>query len=204
MAVVAPQARPRKAERAAWSEGGRDERFTPRHFLAAIEDAFGAISIDPCGHPASNVMADRYIMIEEDGLKTRWSGRVAFVNPPFSAAAVWIERCHQAWRDGEVETVVLLCPARTHIRAFTEYVHEKADVVLLSGRLQFDNAADGAGFPLGLMVAAWGATESEVSRLRSLVDGAFIPAKSNPQFDSSPIEVAPFDQDEKSPNSAPA
>ncbi|WP_148649445.1 DNA N-6-adenine-methyltransferase [Novosphingobium barchaimii] len=178
MSVLAPTARGRKPERAAWAEGSRDERFTPRHFLKLIEDSFGAIAIDPCSHPNSNVVAERHIMIEENGLSTRWSGRLAYVNPPFSAAAAWIERCHQAWLNGEVETVVLLCPARTHIRAYSNFVHGVADTIFLAGRLQFDNAERGAGFPLGLMVAVWGGSKEQIAYLLSRIEGAHVSGKS--------------------------
>lgn len=175
--VISTQVRVRKPERAAWSGGGRDERFTPRHFLATIEAVFGPISIDPCAHPSSNVEAERYLFIEDDGLATRWSGRLAFVNPPFSAGAKWLERCHRAWADGEVDTVVCLLPARTHIQAHHDYVHCIADTLFLKGRLHFDNAAEGAGFPLGLMLATWGASDVQVAALVERIEGALVPGR---------------------------
>lgn len=174
LAALGLKVRQRQHERSVWSMGGRDERFTPQHFLKKIADVFGPINLDPCAHPSANVAADRYIHQEEDGLTATWSGRLAFVNPPFSSASTWIERAYRAWRDGEVETVVMLCPVRTHTKAFAEYVHGKADVVMLRGRLHFDNASDGAGYPLGLMIACWGASDDEIEVLRAMFDGPFI------------------------------
>ncbi|RSU67284.1 helix-turn-helix domain-containing protein [Sphingomonas sp. S-NIH.Pt3_0716] len=178
LAVLAPRIRQRKHEKAAWAGGTRDERFTPRHFLETIEATFGPISVDPCGHPKSNVQADRYIMIEEDGLKTRWNGRLAFVNPPYSAGSAWLERCHRAWADGEVETVVCLIPARTHISAHFRFVHGIADTLFLKGRLQFDNAVQNGGFPMGLMLACWGASDAQITTAMDRLDVALVPGSS--------------------------
>ncbi|MDF0540756.1 DNA N-6-adenine-methyltransferase [Sphingobium sp. H39-3-25] len=178
LAVLAPQVRARKHEKAAWSGGTRDERFTPVSFLESIESAFGRISIDPCGHRSSNVRADRYLFIEDDGLSTKWSGRLAFVNPPYSAGTAWLERCHRAWKDGEVETVVCLIPARTHISAHFKFVHSIADTIFLKGRMQFDNAVKNGGFPMGLMLAIWGADDDQIAAMMALVDSALVPGNS--------------------------
>lgn len=179
--VIATQVRRRASEKSAFGSGKRDERFTPTHFLDKIVESFGPISIDPCAHADANVVADRYLTVEDDGLSTTWSGDLAYVNPPYSDAAKWLERCHRAWERGECRTVVTLVPARTHIRAYANYVHDIADVVMIKGRLQFDNANLAGGFPLGLMAAAWGAADHEIERLRERVPGPFIPGRSRRQ-----------------------
>ncbi len=54
--------------------------------MEGIYAAFGEVDIDPCGHVLSPVVARRRIILSEggDGLVEDWSGRLAFVNPPFS------------------------------------------------------------------------------------------------------------------------
>ncbi len=88
MAVVAPKARRRAPERSYWSEGDkedRDSRFTPPDFMTSIYAAFGEVDLDPCAHRLSPVIAEPQIILSEggDGLIDDWSGRLAFVNPPF-------------------------------------------------------------------------------------------------------------------------
>ena len=89
MAVIAPNARRRAPERSYWGQGDkedRDSRFTPSDFMEGIYAAFGEIDLDPCGHPLSPVIAHRRILPSDggDGLVDDWSGKVAFVNPPYS------------------------------------------------------------------------------------------------------------------------
>ena len=102
LSVLAPKARRRAMERAHWGDddkADRDVRFTPPEFLAKINDAFGVIDLDPCGHALSPVVAKRRILLEEggDGLVDDWSGRLAFVNPPFSQTLRWLKRAHDQW-----------------------------------------------------------------------------------------------------------
>ncbi|WP_294328596.1 DNA N-6-adenine-methyltransferase, partial [uncultured Sphingomonas sp.] len=118
LTVLAPRARRRAMERAHWGEGDkadRDVRFTPPEFLAKIYDAFGTIDLDPCGHALSPVVAKCRILLEEggDGFVDDWSGRLAFVNPPFSETQLWLKRAHQQWSCGNVGSVVCLVPVRT-------------------------------------------------------------------------------------------
>jgi transcriptional regulator with XRE-family HTH domain len=118
LAVLAPNARRRAPERSYWGQGDkddRDSRFTPPDFMAGIYAAFGEIDLDPCAHLLSPVMARRRILLSKggDGLNDDWSGRVAFVNPPFSELLKWLRRAHDQWQAGNVETVVCLVPVRT-------------------------------------------------------------------------------------------
>jgi hypothetical protein len=50
--------------------------------------------INPCGHPLSPVIARRSIIRGHggDGLADDRSGRLVFVNPPFSALLTWLRR----------------------------------------------------------------------------------------------------------------
>lgn len=118
LAVIAPKAGRRAPERSYWGQGDkidRDSRFTPHEFMQSIYDAFGQVAIDPCGHLLSPVVAHRRILLSEegDGLADDWSGRLAYVNPPFSQLLTWLRRAHQQWQAGHVETVVCLVPVRT-------------------------------------------------------------------------------------------
>lgn len=149
MEALAPKAKRRAPERAYWGQGDkedRDSRFTPPEFIENIYTAFGEVDIDPCAHRLSPVVAKRRIILDEggDGLSDDWSGRLAFVNPPFSAQFKWLQRAHQQWRAGNVEKVACLVPARTDSTWFHDTLTTDADICLLQGRVRFLDPRGGA------------------------------------------------------------
>lgn len=138
LAVLAPKVRRRAPERSYWGEGDkhdRDSRFTPLEFLAHIYEAFGPIDLDPCGHESSPVIAKQRILLSEggDGLAEPWSGRLVYVNPPFSKFLVWLKRAHEQWQVGNAETVLCLGPVRTDSIWFQDVLCNDADIYLLGG-----------------------------------------------------------------------
>jgi len=166
--ILAPAARARKPETAAWESGKRDVRLTPKWLLDDIREFFGPISTDPCAAENSFTDAAREIFEAEDGLETRWEGPFAFANPPFSAAAVWLERCFQAWATGEVQTVMALVPTRTNTRVFHERCAGVADVLFMKGRPNFVNPfqPDVSGqTPFGVNLIVWGANSGAAQGL---------------------------------------
>lgn len=100
LAALAPRARRRAPERSYWGQADKQDRdrpFTPTEFMEGIYAAFGEIDLDPCGHVLSPIVARRRILLSEggDGLAENWSGRLAFVNPPFSELLKWLRRAHE-------------------------------------------------------------------------------------------------------------
>lgn len=180
LAVIAPKARRRAPERSYWGQGDkddRDSRFTPADFMAPIYAAFGEVDIDPCAHLLSPVTARRRILFSEggDGLVEDWSGRLAFVNPPFSQLLKWLRRAHDQWQAGNVETVVCLVPVRTDSAWFHETLSAAADIYLLRGRVRFiDSLGKGQHTPFSLMVLALGANADQKARYADLVPGFWL------------------------------
>lgn len=178
--VLAPRARRRAPERSYWGQGDkedRDSRFTPPDFMAGIYEAFGEIDLDPCANLLSPVVARRRILLSEggDGLVDDWSGRVAFVNPPFSALLKWLRRAHDQWRAGRVETVVCLVPVRTCSAWFHETLSADADIYLLQGRVRFlDSQGKGQHTPFSLMVVTLGATAQQKRRYAQSAPGFWL------------------------------
>lgn len=180
LAVLAPKARRRAPERSYWGEGDkqdRDSRFTPPDFMRSIYAAFGEIDLDPCAHQLSPVIAQRRILLNEggDGLVDDWSGRLAFVNPPFSALLQWLRRAHGQWRAGNVETIVCLVPVRTDSAWFHDTLSGDADIYLLQGRVRFlDARGKGQHTPFSLMVLTLGATDEQKARYAKLIPGFWL------------------------------
>lgn len=180
LAILAPKARRRAPERAYWGEGDktdRDSRFTPADFMANINAAFGDIDIDPCANEHSPVIAKRRILLSEggDGLTDDWSGRLAYVNPPYSELLIWLKRAHLQWQVGNVETVVCLIPVRTDSAWFHDTLIADADIYLLRGRVRFlDARGKGQHTPFSLMLLALGSSLEQRERYGRLVSGFWL------------------------------
>jgi transcriptional regulator with XRE-family HTH domain len=186
LAVLAPNARRRAPERSYWGQGDkedRDSRFTPPEFMAGIYAAFGEIDLDPCAHLLSPVIARRRILLGEggDGLTDDWSGRTAFVNPPFSELLIWLRRAHDQWRAGNVKTIVCLVPVRTDSAWFHDTLSSDADIYLLQGRVPFlDSQGKAQQTPFSLMVVALGATAEQKEQYAKSVAGFWLPPRNGP------------------------
>lgn len=184
--AIAPNARRRSPERSYWGYAGkldRDSRFTPPDFMNAIYSAFGEVDLDPCAHLLSPVIARRRILLSDggDGFADDWSGRLAFVNPPFSALLKWLRRAHDQWHAGNVETVVFLAPVKTDSAWFHDTLSTVADIYLLRGRVRFLKA-DGKGqhTPFSLMVVTLGTTDEQKRRYAELVPGFWLARRDAP------------------------
>lgn len=180
LAVLAPKARRRAPERVYWGKGDkadRDSRFTPPELMANIHAAFGEIDLDPCGHLASPVIARRRILFAEggDGLTEDWSGRLVYVNPPYSETLRWLRRAHDQWSAGNVETVLCLVPVRTDSAWFHDVLRPIADIYLLRGRVKFiDPRGKAQHTPFSLMLVMLGATADQKRRYAELVPGSWM------------------------------
>lgn len=177
---LAPTARRRAPERAYWGQGDkedRDARFTPPGLLGAVTEAFGSIDIDPCGHELSPVQAKRSILLSEggDGLRDDWSGRLAFVNPPFSEQQKWLRRAHDQWSAGRIEVAVCLVPTRTDSQWFHEVLSQSASIYFLKGRVRFtDPRGRTQATPHSVMLVILGAAENEKVTLASQLPGVWM------------------------------
>jgi transcriptional regulator with XRE-family HTH domain len=193
LAVLAPDARRRRHPRAHWAKKA-DERFTPPAWLRAIEEAFGKISLDPCHDPRSFVQAERNLTIDNDGLTSKWCGRLAYVNPPYSQNSRWIHRCADAYENGEVETVIALLPARTEIAASHARIFGRADLLLLRGKPRFFNQAGEqmSIAPFAAMICIWGGRRKAVATLSTLIPSCIVWAK---QISTEPEKRILIDND---------
>lgn len=115
---------------------GRSEQSvgTPRVFLDAVERRFGKIGLDVAASHTNSVV-DRYYTEEEDGLSRPWDGDLNWCNPPYSKIGPWVEKALTEREFGHAS--LLLLPAGVGSNWFRDFVHEKADVYFLNGRLTF-------------------------------------------------------------------
>ena len=145
--------------------------------MANIYSAFGPVDLDPCANVNSPVVAFRRILLSDggDGLVEDWSGRFAFVNPPFSEMLTWLRRAYEQWQAGNVETVVFLAPVRTDSAWFHDTLSAIANIYLLRGRVRFLKADDtGQHTPFSLMLVTLGTTSEQRDRYAELVPGFWV------------------------------
>ena len=69
---------------------GSDERYTPKWIFNGLKLKFNIDVAAPVGG-CPNVPSKRHFSIENDGLKSKWSGLV-WCNPPYSNPTPWMEK----------------------------------------------------------------------------------------------------------------
>jgi phage N-6-adenine-methyltransferase len=111
-----------------------DEWSTPQAFFDKLNRRYH-FTLDPCATP-ENAKCPIFFTREQDGLKQDWGTHRAFCNPPYGRTiGAWARKCFEASQRGAL--VVLFVPARTDTRWFHDWVHGKADVKFVRGRLRF-------------------------------------------------------------------
>lgn len=161
-----------------------DDRFTSPRLIRAIEESFGKISFDPCWHEASAVRPDHYLDVRQghNGLRDHWSGRLVFVNPPWSNQDAWIKRAFDQWLKGNVGIVICLVPAATDARFFHEILAKHADVYFVEGRPHFskeDRSSEATMRPT--MIVIFGANRDQRARFAARVRGSWwLPNRATP------------------------
>jgi len=111
---------------------------TPPEFLAAVKSMLHVADFD-CDLAATddNTVADLYYTEAENALVQAWprEGGWNWLNPPFGDLAPWVAK---AWREaGRGVQTAMLVPAGVGANWWRDWVHLKARVLLLNGRLTF-------------------------------------------------------------------
>lgn len=126
---------------------------TPTAFIEAVEKRFGKIAVDLAAS-AENAKNFRYFDEDTNSLVQSWhqlEGNL-WLNPPFSNIAPWAKKCAEEASLGA--TILFLTPASIGSNWFRDFVHRKALVLALNGRLTFIGAT--APYPKDCVLAAYG------------------------------------------------
>ena len=126
---------------------------TPREFLDAIEQRFGATTFDLAAH-AENTTHPDYFSPEVDSLAQDWTQLAGnlWLNPPFGDIAPWAAKC--AASAAPHRRIFMLTPASIGSNWFAAHVLGKALVLGLSPRMTFVGAPD--PYPKDLMLSIFG------------------------------------------------
>ena len=84
----------------------------------------------------SNTICPTYISQEQDALRTPWTGSYVWCNMPYSLIGSFVQRAYEQSIEQQ-NTVVVLVPAYTDPKYWSNYVMKAHEVRFLKGRLQF-------------------------------------------------------------------
>lgn len=118
----------------------KQDYATPRDFLSAVENRFGFIHFDLAASK-KNARVGRFYSKKDDSLVQDWArtdGRHHFLNPEFANIDPWAAKCAETNYEGTDKILSFLTPASVGADWFRDYVHGKALVLALNGRLCFD------------------------------------------------------------------
>jgi transcriptional regulator with XRE-family HTH domain len=176
--VVAPDIRPRKPVIRQFVKS-QDVRLTPPDFVEQLVSVLGEIDLDPCSHPNSLVHANRQFFEQDDGLSREWNAKTVFCNPPYSVADKFMRKAHAEWLSGSAGCIIVLLPARTHTKVFSEIAGD-ADIIFLKNRMRFWSAEKTPlpeRAPFSSMVMILGGDEGFIERARATWVGVFVPKR---------------------------
>lgn len=134
---------------------------TPEDFLDAVKCLLGIqqFSIDLAAS-AENAKADRFYGVAENALVCPWTPFCSFTdqwawcNPPFAQIAPWVEKAsHEADAGGQI---AMLLPAAVGANWYRDWVHKRAQVLALNGRLTF--VGETICYPKDRLLVLWDQT----------------------------------------------
>jgi phage N-6-adenine-methyltransferase len=134
----------------------RQTYATPKDFINAVVNRFGSLGFDLAAD-AQNTKAKRYYTEADNSLIQPWHcievRGALFLNPPFDNIAPWAEKCAYEARLGA--KILFLTPASVGSNWFADYVHQKALVLALTGRLCFDPLHPKWGYPKDCILSCY-------------------------------------------------
>jgi phage N-6-adenine-methyltransferase len=145
---------------ASFARGSSKQDYsTPRIFLDAVERRFGKLDFDLAATKENRVAhdffgPDNHDPRFRDSLACNWStlGGNLWLNPPFARIAPWAAKCAEPLLPRV--RIFFLVPAAVGSNWWRDFVHKKALVLFLNGRLSFDGKD---GYPKDCALCVYGA-----------------------------------------------
>lgn len=127
------------------------EWSTPQDFFDKLNWRFGPFNLDPCA-TVYNTKCTNFYSLQENGLEQDWSGHKVFVNPPYGRDIKdWIRKGYEESLKPNT-LVVMLIPARTDTKYWSDYVMKAREIHFVKGRLKFGDSNNPAPFPSAVVV----------------------------------------------------
>jgi len=119
----------------------RQDYQTPVEFIYTLQQklGIGGFIIDLAAS-IGNAIVPRYYTEEDNALVQSWVvDGWGFCNPPYANIRPWVQK---AWEESQAGAkVAMLVPAGVGSNWWRDWVHGKAYVLLMNGRLSFDGVA---------------------------------------------------------------
>lgn len=130
-----------------------NEWETPQDFFDELDAEFH-FTLDPCA-TKENAKCEKFYTKEDDGLLQQWSGETVFMNPPYGREiGKWVKKASFCSVVKKV-LVVGLIPARTDTKYWHDYIHGRAEVRFIKGRLYFSNNGKTGRAPFPSAIVIW-------------------------------------------------
>lgn len=124
-----------------------NEWETPDELFDGLNEVFN-FTLDAAAQPENarcdkyytngNVMCGRHV-VTRSGLEHSWKGETVFLNPPYGRGIdKWVEKAYYESIDDD-KPKVLLIPARTDTKFFSEFCCYAQEIYFIKGRLSFNN-----------------------------------------------------------------
>ena len=136
----------------------KQDYATPPALLEAVLDQFGieAWAWDLAAD-TTNAVCLHYFSLLDDSLKQDWAavleGGWGWLNPPFAHIRPWVQKAHEEQQRGA--HVAMLLPAGVGANWWRDWVHEKAAIYFLNGRLTF--VGETTPYPKDCAIVVYGA-----------------------------------------------
>lgn len=120
----------------------RQDYGTPPEFIAVVKKQLRIMEFD-CDLAASaeNAVASEWSESAMEMPTWRVGNGWNWLNPPFGKIGPWVERAYREAKTDGAKTAVLI-PAGVGANWWRDWVHDKADVQFLNGRLTFVGCTD--------------------------------------------------------------
>jgi phage N-6-adenine-methyltransferase len=135
---------------------------TPMNFITAVQELLGIDQFDfDYAAERHTAKAEFYWTKEDNSLSPQhdWRSQLTddgwgWLNPPFAKIGPWAKRCHELAQAGG--RVAFLVPAGVGANWYRDYVHSKARVLALNGRLAFIKGKPKLLYPKDCILALYG------------------------------------------------
>jgi phage N-6-adenine-methyltransferase len=149
----------RKKSGASFRRGKSKQDYkTPQDFRFAVMSRFnyGVLPAFDLAADATNYFSTgNYFCAASEALNHEWHKitGLLWLNPPFDKITPWAKKCAEEAKLGA--DILFLVPAAVGSNWFRDYVHKKAFVEFLNGRIHFDPEHPTWGYPKDTMLARY-------------------------------------------------
>jgi phage N-6-adenine-methyltransferase len=150
-----------------------DERYTPKYLIEIIRRSLGGVDFDPTANNLNQVNATQYFTVKENCLIREWAKvETAYMNPPFSNSAPFLQKWHESYMSGYFKRGITLTLAGAIFNKRTQDLFRDANFLIIpKGRIEFDfpDAIARNGNDRDVILAFWGEKLPESRKILSQI-----------------------------------